>query len=225
MPKHKRNRVTATRNVIVGFIVVIVVLVGAYGLLYSTGVTDSGEISEGSHYKIVEGAARARRGVEVVEYFSYACIHCKNFDPMIEEWQRELPEGSTFRRVHAAYSPVTTLLSKAFFTLAQHGALEQNHMRIFRAIHDRGRQFLSAQSIADYVDGFGITSAEFLRTFNSPRIERAARSGDARFVDMGLTGVPALVVGDRYVINMDVGRVQSLDVALQLVERELAAKE
>ena len=42
MAKHKTNPVNTIRNAIVGFIALLVVGVGGYGLLYSSGATDSG---------------------------------------------------------------------------------------------------------------------------------------------------------------------------------------
>ena len=49
---------------------------------------------EGEHYQRVP-MAKPPRGdaIEVVEFFSYGCIHCFNFDPAVEAWAEEPKPG------------------------------------------------------------------------------------------------------------------------------------
>lgn len=42
--------------------------------------------------------------VEVVEVFSYGCIHCAHFAPLVEKLAQELPEGVAFKMVAAPFS-------------------------------------------------------------------------------------------------------------------------
>ena len=203
----------------IGFIVVGVVI---GGLLYSTGSVDSDEIVEGEHYDVVADAPRRRPGapVTVTEFFSYGCVHCRSFDPLIEDWREDLGDGVAFERVPVAFSPEWAMLGQAYLALKQAGALAQNHERLFRAIHDNGRQFLSAGQIADFVDGNGISREAFLVAFGSAEARRALARNEARQNRLGISSVPSLTVADKYRINMDVGRRQSLAVADHLVALE-----
>ena len=99
---------------------------------------------------------------------------------------------------------------------------DANHQRLFRAIQDRNRQFNSGAAIADFVDGYGVDRDTFLRTFASARVGREVAAGERDFVSLGLVGVPALVVDDKYIINMDLGRKQALTVTGDLVQELLA---
>jgi predicted DsbA family dithiol-disulfide isomerase len=72
--------------------------------------------------------------------------------------------------------------------------------------------------LGDFVDGKGVTKAEFLRAFNSPSVRRALAQFDAASRSLQINSVPSLVVDDRYRVNMDVGRKQSLEVARYLLE-------
>ncbi len=157
----------------------------------------------------------------VREYFSYGCIHCRNFEPLLDEWRATMPEGSTFERSPVAFSPDWQLLAQTYFTLKRLNALEQNHMRLFRAIHDNGRQFATPDTMADFVDGNGTTRDEFLRMFNSPDVRRDLRDADAIQRNIVISSVPTLVVADEYVVNMDVGRKQALDVVDHLLTQQL----
>lgn len=221
MPKRQDSRVIRTRNFIIAGVTGVVILVLGYGTLYSTRVTE-GDYQAGSDYEVIEGARGHRPGAPVVvrEFFSYGCVHCRNFDPMVEAWRTRLPGDVEFRRTPAAFSPLWSLLGRAYLTLQQLNALELNHERLFSAIHDHGRQFLSAAMLADFVDGHGVSREEFLRTFNSPAIDARVRQAERDQRSLGIVSVPTLVVDDRYRVTMDVGRQTALDVVDYLITRE-----
>lgn len=223
MARRQDKRITRTRNIIIGCMAAIILVILGYGTIYSTGVTE-GEYRSGEHYRVVDNAPRRRAGapVTVHEYFSYACVHCRNFDPLLEAWVRELPARAEFERSPVAFSPAWQLLAQTYYALEQLGALEANHVRLFRAIHDNGRQFRSADAVAEFVDGNGTTKADFLRALKSPEVARRVRHADAEQRRLQISSVPTLAVAGRYVVNMDLGRKIALDVADHLVDRELA---
>lgn len=220
----QEQRMRVLRWSILGTIGVIVAGVLIWGLVYSIGSVDGGEIVEGEHYDVVADAPRRRPGapVTVTEFFSYGCVHCRSFDPLIEDWREDLGDGVAFERVPVAFSPEWAMLGQAYLALEQAGALAQNHERLFRAIHDNGRQFLSAGQIADFVDGHGISREAFLAAYGSAEARRALARNEARQNRLGISSVPSLTVADKYRINMDVGRRQSLAVADHLVALEQA---
>lgn len=226
MTTRQERKVIRTRNYIIAAIAAVVILVLGYGTLYSTGVTE-GEFAAGTHYEIIEGARGPRPGeaIEVTEYFSYGCIHCRNFDPMIEDWREDLPDGVEFERVPVAFSPLWTLLARAYVALDELGALEQNHDRLFRAIHDNGRQFLSAEMLADFVDGHGTTRQAFLEAFDSPRVTGQVRQAERAQRELAIASVPTLVVADKYRVSMDVGRKTALDVVDHLIASEIQQRQ
>ena len=219
------TKVTRVRTTIFSFAVIAAILIIGYGTLYSTGITE-GEYVEGDHYKLIDNPPRRRPGeaIKVTEFFSYGCIHCRNFDPLLENWQKTMPEGVTFSRSPIAFSqPIWSLLGQTYLTLVATGTLEENHSRIFRAIHDNGRQFLSADMMADFVDGHGIDKSLFLRNFNSPQVRRALQQALEDERRLVIPSVPTLMVSDRYLINMD-SRKTALDIVDFLIIREMAVR-
>lgn len=225
MPTRKERQVIRTRNTIIGVVAAIVVIVIGYGLVYSTGLTE-GEYQAGTHYDVIEDARGRRPGapIQVREFFSYACIHCRNFDPMIEDWKAGKPDGVDFRRVPVTFSPVWALLARTYFALDELGALERNHERLFSAIHDQGRQFLSAEMVADYVDGYGVSREAFLRAFDSTSVRSRFRQAERDQRELGIASVPTLVVDDKYRIGMEVGRRTALDVLDHIIALEQSAE-
>ncbi|MFP6836205.1 MAG: thiol:disulfide interchange protein DsbA/DsbL [Pseudomonadales bacterium] len=219
MTSRADRKVTRARNTIIAFVTLIAIMVIGYGTVYTSGV-GSGDLVD--HYRIVEDPPRRRAGepILVQEFFSYACVHCRNFDPLVEDWKDDIPDGVVFDRSPVAFSPIWQLLAQTYFTLNSLGALEANHLRLFRAIHDNGRQFLSVEMIADYIDGNGTTKEEFLRAFNSPAVRQSVQEAQDLQNKLVITSVPTLAVSGKYVVNMDVGRKASLDIVDQLIALE-----
>ncbi|MGE0622980.1 MAG: thiol:disulfide interchange protein DsbA/DsbL [Pseudomonadales bacterium] len=226
MSKKKSSNVALVRNLIIAAVAIVVALVVGYGLLYTSGVTQ-GEFVEGEHYQVLPDAPRRRPGAPIVvqEFFSYGCIHCRNFDPLVEEWLPTLPEGVRFERVPVAFSPDWSLLGQTYYALDALGILAENHERIFARIHDRRDFFDSAAEVADFVDGHGTTADVFLATVNGPDVRRRMRDADNAQRRVGLTAVPTLVVDGTYVVTMDVGRKVALEVVDYLIAQQLAGTE
>jgi len=42
--------------------------------------------------------------IEVAEFFWYGCIHCYNFEPLLEAWVPKLPADAYFRRIPAVFN-------------------------------------------------------------------------------------------------------------------------
>ena len=69
-------------------------------LYLGTGLSQNTIPEAGSDYEVIDNVALAEpaRSLSVEEYFSYGCIHCKNFDPTLEDWLTTLPEDVQFQR-------------------------------------------------------------------------------------------------------------------------------
>ena len=215
MAKRKDRTAEIRRGILVG-VAVVIAAVAVYGIYYSLGF--------GSDEPYVALDRPDGSGdVEVAVFFSYTCPICQRFEDALEGWAEDLPDGVTVERIHIASSPTNRMFAKAYVALDRHGAAEANQRRIFRAIHDRNRRFDTVDAIADFVDGFDIDRATFLRTFASPRIAQVVSADERQFISFGLLGVPAVVVDDKYVINMSGGRKQALAATDDLV-RELMAQ-
>ena len=209
MAKKKKSdsNVNMVRNGILGFVALIAIGIIGYGTYIGTGL-DEGEITEGEDYRVLENPRPSRPGspIEVVEFFSYACIHCKNFDPLIEEWAEQQGDGVEFRRAPANFSPQYAMLAQAYFAFEQADLLDRHHVRFFRAIHDQGRQFVRPQDIADWIDGRGTTADEFIRIFNSPDVRRATSQAERDQLAFQISATPQLVVAGKYLVTMNGGQ-------------------
>jgi len=221
----QQRRVELVRNSIIGSVLIVIAAVVGYGLLYSTGVTDSAEFVEGEHYRLIEGAPRRRadQPIVVTEFFSYACVHCRNFQSLLDDWRQDLPEDVRFERSPVSFNANLAMLAQAYFALEEADALDPNHERIFTAIHDNGLRFLSVDQVADFVSGRSIDRQAFLDAYNSREIRRMRSKQEDRQRRLAIASTPTLVVADRYAVTMDGGRRQALQVVDHLIELERGA--
>lgn len=200
------------------------------GLLPVLAFAAAGEApKEGVNYERLPVAIETRdpTKVEVVEVFSYACIHCKNFQPAIEPWHAKAPEYVDFHRLPAAFDPTWAKLAQAFYAAEALGVTEQVHDLMFSAIHDRQVNLVDPTELATlFKDAAGVEPEEFNKVFNSFSVRSRVQQADARTRAYRVTGTPTLIVDGQFKVDarMAGGNEGMLDVVNYLVEQQKAQR-
>ena len=222
--KSSANKVELTRNLILGFMGVLVAGFVFTTLYLGTGLSQNTVPEAGVDYEVIDNVTLAQpgRSLTVEEYFSYGCIHCKNFDPTLEDWLTTLPEDVKFERTPTAFSRAWSVLAQAYYALEKADALEGNHEQLFKGIHNGGRVFSSGESIADYLDSDALPAADFMRAFNSRDVARRLNRAEQDTRRVGIRAVPTLVVAGKYRVGMLNGEARAIEVVDYLIEQERA---
>jgi thiol:disulfide interchange protein DsbA len=171
------------------------------GLLVLPLPARAAEFEEGVHYVRlpVPVATADDSRVEVVECFSYACIHCKTFDPVVEEWQAEQGDGVQFRREPAIFNPTWQLFAQAFFTAELLEVTEQVHTPIFKAIHEQGMDLRDPNLMAKLFETFaGVPKSEFDAVYFSFGVHSRLQQAKAHNRAYGVTGTPSMIVDGQF---------------------------
>ena len=179
---------------------------------------------EGTHYKALPVRVDTRNGdkVEVVELFSYACIHCNNFEPYVKSWQEKQAGDVDFRPVPAVFNRDWELLAQAFYTAETLGVTEAVHQDIFAGIHERREDLRQQEALAElFARQAGISRDDFDAAYGSFSVRSRVQQAKALVRAYRATGVPAMVVNGRYIVDgqMAGGNAAMLDV---LVAQERA---
>ena len=83
----KESRFLKQQKIALGVVGIIVVAIVGYLTWLSVEESPLGEFVEGEHYLVIENPRRIRGDkIEVMEFFSYGCVHCFNFDPILDDW-------------------------------------------------------------------------------------------------------------------------------------------
>jgi protein dithiol oxidoreductase (disulfide-forming) len=142
--------------------------------------------------------------IEVVEFFSYACIHCYKLHPLAKSWAAAQPADVVFRRVPVTFDrPPMVPLAKLFYTLEAAGLLDAHDDAVFAAIHDQGQSLMTEEAVLAWATARGIDMTAFRKVWDAPEtMARVTRGADlARAYKVG--GTPALYAGGRWQVNLD----------------------
>lgn len=150
--------------------------------------------------------------VEVLEFFSYGCIHCFNFEPLVKAWLRQKPPHVAFRRVPVFSEP----LQRAYYALEAMGQLEAAHDKLFalfftEQVRPAGNK---PEAVADWVARAGVDRARFLEAYQSfgvaGKVRRASQLADLYQVE----GTPAVGVAGRFLVPGQAERTLTIVNAL-----------
>ncbi len=184
--------------------------------------------TEGQHYRRIDPPVptQAAEGkVEVVEVFSYACVHCANFEPFVTSWKKSLPENVEFRPMPAVFNATWDALARTHHALAELNALDRLHMELFKAIHQDRKPLTNLEAIADFVATQGVDRTAFLAAAQSEATTARLQREREQAMAYRIEGTPSMVVNGKYLVSAGAGGFQGmLQVVDHLVAQETPAK-
>jgi thiol:disulfide interchange protein DsbA len=181
---------------------------------------------EGTDYKLISPPVKTTQPDKVVvtEIFWYGCPHCFRFEPYVEKWSANLPEGVVFEQVPSSINPRWTEAARAFYALQMMGALEKTHRALFDAIHLKRERINSLDTFAKFVADQGLDEKAFREFYNSFPVETQIRKNIQKEKLYGHDGVPAVIVNGKYLVmgSLAGSNERMIEIMNFLVARELA---
>lgn len=180
---------------------------------------------EGVHYERLEVpvATRDKDKVEVVEMFSYACVHCFNFDPYVKAWQEVQPEHVDFHLVPAVFNPDWEKLAQAFYTAETLGVTGDVHKRLFQGVHAFHEDLRQPEILAPiFTNEAEVSEEDFFSAHGSFSVRSRVQQAKALARAYRVTGVPAMIVNGKFRTD---GRMAGNNAAMLEVVDFLVAKE
>ncbi|MAV27388.1 MAG: hypothetical protein CMQ05_14950 [Gammaproteobacteria bacterium] len=207
---------------VIGFAVIVI---AGFGWLMTLVLTEqvSGEFIEGEDYLVLEQQRRVRGdSIEVMEFFSYGCIHCYNLDPKLDDWVEDHGDTIRFVRTPVVANEYWRRLGAVYFALRETGQVRDLHTPFFDAIHVAQLHFPDDDSVADWIDNQGADGAAFVDVMTGSNVQRRVAGADRLARTARVASVPALLVHGKYVVRptRDVSIQRMLQVADHLIERE-----
>jgi thiol:disulfide interchange protein DsbA len=160
--------------------------------------------------------------IEVIEFFSYLCPHCYNFEPVLEPWVKKLPKDTQFRRVPAMFNDDYAQGARGYYALEAIGEEQRLHKALFDAVHKGSRlRVANEAALTEWLGKQGVDTKQFAAAYRSfsveAKLKRATQIAQAYKID----GVPSMAVNGKYVVITDNMKSleQLLGVSDYLVER------
>lgn len=139
--------------------------------------------------------------IEVLEFFSYACPHCSDLDPLVAQWAEKLPADISFKRVPVSFnSPFYELMARLYYALEAIDELPRLHSTVFDALHEKGVKLLDDKSILEWVTSNGVDAKKFSDAYRSFGVSSKIKRADQLSRSAKIRGVPALIVDGRYLV-------------------------
>lgn len=186
---------------VIGFAVVV----GA-GFIWLMSIVLSeqvaGDFIEGEDYLVLEQPRRVRGDtIEIMEFFSYGCIHCYNLDPKLDDWAEGHGEAIRLVRTPLVANEYWRRLGAVYFALRETDRLDDLHSRFFDAIHVVGLSFPDDASVGNWIDSQGADGNAFVALMSGSNVQRRVAGADRLARNARVASVPALMVHGKYLVR------------------------
>jgi len=171
----------------------------------------------------------SRTKVTVVEFFWYACRHCFELEPHLEEWLRNRPGDVEFVRIPVAWHARQDAHARLFYTLRALGRDELDG-HVFAAIHEQKHR-LVAESEEEtlrlqlaFAEANGVSPRDFAAAWRSAQVEKELERARQLTKACRIDAVPAIVINGEYLSTAGRagGKPQLMRLVAILVSQELA---
>ncbi|WP_338560629.1 thiol:disulfide interchange protein DsbA/DsbL [Acinetobacter sp. KS-LM10] len=178
----------------------------------------------GKDYTVLQnpGTVTVPGKLEVREFFWYGCGHCFTLEPHMQAWLKKIPKDVNFIRTPAAMNKVWEQNARGYYVSEALGVRQKTHLPLFHAIHDKGQQIFDQKSQAKFFTQYGVPEAKFNSLYNSFAITAKVSQANKLAQQYQLTGVPAVVVNGKYVVQGENAKVT--EVVDFLLNQERKAK-
>jgi len=158
------------------------------------------ELQEGKQYTRLKNPVPPETGkkIEVIEFFSYGCPHCADFEPVVDGWLKTLPPDVEFRRIPVMFQERWIALAKVYFTLQALGEEGRLTPKVFAAIHGKGTNLASEKVFFDWAATEGLNRQKVEEMYNSFAINGKVSRAKQQAQQYGVQSVPLMIVDGKY---------------------------
>ena len=141
--------------------------------------------------------------IEVTEFFSYACPHCSDLEPLFEAWIKRQGKDVAIRRVPVTFGrDQWTPLAKMYFTLDILGESDRLTPHVFNAIHKENHNFSDEKQQFDWIASKGIDKKKYQDVYNSFAMASKLQRANQMTASYRIQGVPSVAVDGKYLTDV-----------------------
>lgn len=183
---------------------------------------------EGQDYRLLKSPVQTSASpgrVEVAEVFWYGCPHCYSLESAVHRWEPTMAKEAQLVRVPGFFGPnVWQTHAQLYYTLESLFPNEKElypvHDAVFREIQEGNNRLTDEKDMAEYLSkNHNVDKDKFLSYYKSFGVHNLLNQAFSKVRGYQLTGVPALVVDGRYVIEPKIGLEKMTQVADYLIRK------
>ena len=160
------------------------------------------EFNLGEHYEMVSTSATEQK--QVMEFFSYFCPHCFNFEPVAQQLKAALADDVSFKRAPVSFlgRDMGPELQRAYALAVALNIESTITPAIFNRIHTERSAPANRADVKTLFADYGVAADVFDNRINSmPVLTEVAGYDDLREA-LKITSVPTFVVNGKYMIKI-----------------------
>ena len=176
-------------------------LLGACALLVGSAAFAAPiELVEGQNFRTLATPVAAETGnkLEVLEAFSYGCVHCYEFEPALRAWKAHLPADVQMSYLPATFNSNFEMYARGYYAAKALGIADSTHERVFDTIWASGMAALDAEQLTNLYVRLGADRAKFTEALASVGVQAAISAAGAKAERFKLEGTPTLYVDGKY---------------------------
>lgn len=140
--------------------------------------------------------------IEVIEFFSYGCSHCNNFEPLLIKWRAQQQKDVVFKKVPVSFGQAEWgALGRLYITLSAMGLADKLDLAVFEAVHKERLRLADEKVRNDWLTKKGVDVKKFNDTWRSFSVDAQFKRAEQMAVSYKVMSVPNLVIGGKYLIE------------------------
>lgn len=158
---------------------------------------------EGTHYEVINDQATEEK--QVLEFFSFWCPHCYNFEPLVEQVKSQLDEDVKFNKVHVNFMGFADKETQDAATRAMMvgRALKQSdklNKAVFEYIHKQRSPLTNMDDLKNIFAINGVEKAEFDKLVKSFGVNSLFSKNNKLIAQyrQNVRGVPTFIVNGKF---------------------------
>ncbi|WDZ74218.1 thiol:disulfide interchange protein DsbA/DsbL [Vibrio harveyi] len=158
------------------------------------------QFEAGKHYKVLD--VEKSKKPTVTEFFSFYCPHCYKFESVIDNLKPSLPKDASFEKVHVAFmgGNMAVPMAKSYATMVSLGVEKTMVLTMFAQIHQKRQAPQNEAELKQIFVDNGVDGKKFDAAYNSFAVNSMQKGFDKQFKQSTLTGVPGVVVNNKYIV-------------------------
>ncbi|XOV79771.1 MAG: thiol:disulfide interchange protein DsbA/DsbL [Aestuariibacter sp.] len=179
------------------------ILLTITALLFSAQACSVELWEEGKHYNVISEQATDKP--EILEFFSYWCPHCYNFEPLVAQIKQKMSDDVTFKKVHVNFMRFTSAdvqdeATKALMIARFLDKEEEMNQAIFRNIHVQRAPVTGLKDLTNLFIVNGIDAAKVEKAAKSFSINSQLKKNNQLVKEYRrhVSGVPNFIVNGKY---------------------------
>ncbi|WGV98512.1 thiol:disulfide interchange protein DsbA/DsbL [Vibrio sp. YMD68] len=164
---------------------------------------NAAQFEEGKHFKVLD-VEKAQKPV-VTEFFSFYCPHCYKFEGVVENLKPALPDDARFEKVHVAFmgNNMAIPMAKSYATMVALDVEKEMVPAMFKQIHQLRQAPKDEAALRQLFVDYGVDGKKFDSAYNGFVVNSMQREFDKQFEASTLTGVPGVLVNNKYIVVPD----------------------